>query len=434
MSELSEKELLLLSNYLYMDSSVTKGTIAEALAVYKNTAGEFDVERLRSSNIGGKMSAEDAVELFTEMESASDYFRNLEAVQTIDEGGIRGVCFAESGGQDATVVFRGTGEKYHSWADNVYGEYLSGTDMQRLAADFVRDQCCVYEDITVSGHSKGGNLAQYVTVVCPDKVDRCVSYDAQGFGASFLSENEELIQAATPKISSISAYNDFVNILLTPIAGRRIFVENEGKGAYAHSSYCMLKSGQFDENGDFVSITQQSAAMQVLERAASFFVEQMERLPGRGNAVVGNFLASILAAVISSDQSEEYERDQILMAATFLGCYTSGASYFFGNLKQEPIKLFSKSVYLSVNNMKNACLKLRESSEQIRRAAVKIENIKNRRDYHLAANFYTDAIMAKIIEKLYRNQKNTVILSLALEEIIDLYEQKETRIIESMYA
>ena len=434
MSELSQKELLLLSNYLYMDSSVTQGTIAEALAVYKNGAGDFDVERVRSSNIGGGMSAEDAVELFAQMDGSSDYFRNLEVVQTIDEGGIRGVCFAERGGQDATVVFRGTGGKYHSWADNVYGEYLSGTNMQRLAADFVRDQCCAYENITLSGHSKGGNLAQYVTVVCPDKVDRCVSYDGQGFGASFLKENEKLIQEAAPKISSISAHNDFVNVLLTSIAGRRIFVENEGKGVYAHSSYSMLKSGRFDENGDFVSITRQSAATQVLERATSFFVEQMEKLPGRGNEVVSNFLAAILAAVISSDQSDEYEQDQILTAAAFLGYYTSGASLFFGNLTHEPIRLFSKSAYLSVNNMKNACLQLRESSERIRSAADKLEDVKNRREDHLALNFFTDAILTKIIGKLYKNQKNTVMMSLALEEIIDLYERKETRIVESIYA
>lgn len=45
------------------------------------------------------------------------------------------------------------------------------------AADVVLES---YDSITVTGHSKGGNKAQYVTVLS-DKVDRCISMDGQGF-------------------------------------------------------------------------------------------------------------------------------------------------------------------------------------------------------------------------------------------------------------
>ncbi len=433
MGEMSEKELLLLSNYLYMDSSVKQGTIKELLAFYKNENGDFDINQVQNAGIGGGMNAEDAVELFTEMDRSSDSFKNLEVVRVIDEGGIRGVCFAENGGRNATVVFRGTGGEYHAWADNVHGEYLADTDMQRLAADFIRDQCGVYENITVSGHSKGGNLAQYVTVVCPEKVDRCVSYDGQGFGGRFIEENGEEIRAAALKITSISAYNDFVNILLRPIAGRRIFVENEGRGVNAHSSYWLLTSARFDENGNFSSITRQSAAIQVLERATAFLVERMEKLPGRGDAVISNLLAAIVAAVMSGDQSEEYEQSQISQAAAFLSYYVSAAPHLFGNFTQEPIKLFSQSTYVSMPTIKNASLILRESSERIRCAAVRIEEIKGKWGYSLTANFYADAVMTNIIEKLYKNQKNNVVMSLTLEDIIALYEQKEIQLTESMH-
>lgn len=433
MSELSEKELLLLSNYLYMDSSVTQGTIAEVLASYKNAAGDFDPERMGYAGIGGGMNAAEAVELFGEMERASDFFQNLEVVRVIDEGGIRGVCFAESGGRDATVVFRGTGGEYHSWADNVYGGYLSDTDMQRLAADFVRDHCGVYGNITVSGHSKGGNLAQYVTVVCPEKVDRCVSYDGQGFGASFLEKNGELVRAAAPKITSISASNDFVNILLTPVAGRRIFVENKGRGVNAHSSYWLLKSSRFDENGGFLSITRQSAAMQALERSVSFLVERMEKLPGNGDAVFSNLIAAIIAAVMSGDQSEEYERAQIGRAIVSGNVYMAGMLHFFGNRVHAPVKLFSQSVYFAAPNMKNACFMLKESSERISRSAGKLEDARSRSSHHLAANFYADGAMTKIINRLFENKKKIAAMHLALEEIIALYEQKEARLVESIH-
>lgn len=429
MSELSEKELLLLSNYLYMDNSVTQGTIAEVLDFYKNAAGYFEPERVQYEGIGGGMDVIEATELLEEMERAPDTFKNLEIVRVIDEGGIRGICFAERGGSDATVVFRGTGGEYHSWADNVYGKYMSETDMQRLAADFVRDQCGVYDDITVAGHSKGGNLAQYVTVVCPKKVDRCISYDGQGFGSSFFEKNEELVHLAAPKITSISACNDFVNILLTPIAGQRIFIENKGKGIYAHSSYWLLKSGEFDENGNFLNITHQSASMQGLERLASFLVERMERLPGSGDEVVSNLLAAIVAAVMSSDQSEKYEKAQFGRAMISGNIYLTEMLFHIGNHRHVPVKLNSQNVYLVAPKVKSAGFILKESTERIGYIAVKLEEVRAKRSYQLTGNYYTDGVLAKIINRLYESRKKTVVMHLVLEEIITLYEQKEIRLV-----
>ena len=40
-------------------------------------------------------------------------------------------------------------------------------------------------NITVTGHFKGGNKAQYVTIVT-DRIGRCVSFDGQGFSKEFL--------------------------------------------------------------------------------------------------------------------------------------------------------------------------------------------------------------------------------------------------------
>lgn len=431
MSELSEKELLLLSNYVYMDSAVTHGTIGETLELFKDAEGKFDIEKIQGAGVGGGMSREEAAELFAEMDAASAEFKNLEAVRLVDDGGIRAVCYAHAGGSsEATVIFRGTGGEYHAWTDNVYGEYCSDTEMQKYAAEFIQSNCGVYEDITVSGHSKGGNLAQYVTVACPEKVDRCVSYDGQGFGAEFFETNGEAAKAAAEKITSISAHNDFVNILLTPIAGKRIFVENEGTGVYAHSSFYLLKGNQFDEKGAFMRTTHQSVPMQAIERATAFLVEQIDELPADGNILVSNLLAAIVASIMSSDQSETFEQAEMSRAAGALCGYGAAVLKLFGAPAHESVNLRESHVYLAFPNLKNACQMLQESASSIGNTAGKAEDVKGRLDNCLAARIYTDRAMEKIIDRLLNNQKKTALMGQLLEEILFLYEQKDRKIAE----
>lgn len=430
MSELSEKELLLLSNYVYMDSAVTQGTIGETLELFKNAEGSFDIEKIQGAGVGGGMSANEAAVLFAEMDSASAEFKDLEAVRIVNDGGIRAVCYAQADSSEAAVIFRGTGGEYHAWTDNVYGEYCSDTEMQKYAAEFIQSNCGVYENITVSGHSKGGNLAQYVTVACPEKIDRCVSYDGQGFGAEFFEENGEAAKAAAEKITSISAHNDFVNILLTPIAGRRVFVENEGTGVNAHSSFFLLTSNQFDENGAFTSMTHQSVPMQALERATAFLVEQIDELPTDGNMLVSNLLAAIVASIMSSDQSETYEHAEMSRAAGALSGYGAAVLKLFGEPAYESVNLRESHVYLALPNLKNVCRGFQESAAHIRNTAGKVEDVKRRLDNCLAIKIYTDRAMEKIVERLLINQKKAVLMGQLLEEILFLYEQKDRKIAE----
>ena len=47
-------------------------------------------------------------------------------------------------------------------------------------------ECANYTDITVTGHSKGGNMSQYATVMCSGQVSKCISFDGQGFNKDFI--------------------------------------------------------------------------------------------------------------------------------------------------------------------------------------------------------------------------------------------------------
>ena len=75
-----------------------------------------------------------------------------------------------------------------------------------------------YDSITVTGHSKGGNKAQYVTVLS-DKVDRCISMDGQGFFQEFLNQYYVEIEKKGGCIKNYFLDGDFVSILLFPVPG-----------------------------------------------------------------------------------------------------------------------------------------------------------------------------------------------------------------------
>ncbi|GIP52982.1 Mbeg1-like protein [Paenibacillus vini] len=137
------------------------------------------------------------------------------------EAGARMATFVDPVSETATVVFRGTSGDYE-WHDNGTGGYLSDTEMQKQALAYV--ESLPYDRLTVTGHSKGGNKAQYVGILS-DKVKKVVSLDGQGFSREFMNKYRERIEANRYKITSISAGNDLVNSLLIPVAGTIKFIQ-----------------------------------------------------------------------------------------------------------------------------------------------------------------------------------------------------------------
>lgn len=162
---------------------------------------------------------------------------------TLSKSGSTACAFTNPNGQ-VFVVFRGTGGG--EWIDN--GEGLSGipeentyitytqngdvksretvqndyaTDQQVEALNWFRyiaAQNGWNEDtgITLAGHSKGGNKAQFVAIHS-DLPDACFSFDGQGFSPEALAALKKQYPAEFParrrNIRSFSADNDYVNVL-----------------------------------------------------------------------------------------------------------------------------------------------------------------------------------------------------------------------------
>lgn len=232
---LSESELLFLDTLIYCSVTETENiSVGEIIDGFAN--GTYSAEQYAME---GAMEPEQFMEVI-ESVASHDTLRSYEIVQATGEDGIRAACFRNAQSGDTVVAYRGTGGTYDAWADNVEGGNTVETEMQKAAARFIRNDCGAYQDITVTGHSKGGNLSQYVTVTCGDQIDACVSFDGQGFSPEFMDAYAKEIHANAGKIKSICGDSDYVNILLFSIAARTVYlpVDTEGNGIVkAHRSY-----------------------------------------------------------------------------------------------------------------------------------------------------------------------------------------------------
>jgi len=129
--------------------------------------------------------------------------------------------FTNSAG-NVTVAFRGTQDG--EWLDNAIAYAGSDSKQQAEALRYFNEVIESYgadyfdgHSLTVTGHSKGGNKAQYVTLVSEhgEKIDRCYSFDGQGFSpeAIYSMKLRPNYLSQLEKMYSICGENDYVNVL-----------------------------------------------------------------------------------------------------------------------------------------------------------------------------------------------------------------------------
>lgn len=75
-----------------------------------------------------------------------------------------------------------------------------------------------YDNVYVTGHSKGGNETTLVTMVYSDVIDRCISGDGQGFSPEFVEYMKKTLgpeefAKIQDKMYGFHANNDYVNVL-----------------------------------------------------------------------------------------------------------------------------------------------------------------------------------------------------------------------------
>lgn len=137
--------------------------------------------------------------------------------------GTAACSFSSSDGNCIYIVYRGTGDG--EWPDNGRGMTSISTTQQERALSYFetvveRENIDQTGRLIVTGHSKGGNKAQYVTMSTKyhHLLDACYNVDGQGFSEEAISAwkgkwGEEGFQSRRGKITGIYGENDYVNVL-----------------------------------------------------------------------------------------------------------------------------------------------------------------------------------------------------------------------------
>ena len=132
-------------------------------------------------------------------------------------------CTFSSSEKEVYVVYRGTGDG--EWPDNGLGMTREKTLQQERALTYFetvvqKEDYQEKDRIIVTGHSKGGNKAQYVTMTTKydSVVSACYNIDGQGFSEKAIarwkrSYSDQEYEARRSKITGIYGENDYIHVL-----------------------------------------------------------------------------------------------------------------------------------------------------------------------------------------------------------------------------
>lgn len=151
---------------------------------------------------------------------------------------------------NACVAFRGTDSTITGWRENFDMLYNDTVPAQLLSARYLnRVAGKIKGNITVVGHSKGGNLAIYASVMCSpktkEKIAEIQSFDSPGFAESFVSSQKYIDTES--KIIKFVPEQSMIGMLLNDTDTYRI-VKSEGEGFHQHDPFLWIV-----EDNDFVT-------------------------------------------------------------------------------------------------------------------------------------------------------------------------------------
>lgn len=230
---LTEEQMLMLNNLIYLkDFSNSKnqnrsiGQILDDISDKMNSKGGYKFNNPPS---------DDEWKQIVQIARNDEELSGMYVCRTMDNknSGGRAMCVTSSPsadgehypeGTESYVVFAGTGK--NEWRDDAVAATETDSPYQEEAYEFVENLPEDLQDITVSGHSKGGNKAMYVTVRS-DRVKECYAYDGEGFSQEFVDKYKEEIEKKRVNIHLRCHYRDYVNLLLISIAGDIKYYVNE---------------------------------------------------------------------------------------------------------------------------------------------------------------------------------------------------------------
>ncbi|WP_160686759.1 Mbeg1-like protein [Clostridium sp. C2-6-12] len=306
MSELTHEELILLDNLIYLQLDAVENEELMKIVERLIISGKF--EEMDVCSI--KMSAEEWKKILLQISSKPRLMElRITHIDNKYTRSMRAACFVDKQ-NNATVVFRGTVTE-GEWKDNGQGAYEHDTKEQIEALDYINN--LEFKDVIVTGHSKGGNKAQYVTILS-DKVSKCISINGQGFSNEFITKYINEINKNKSKIICINSKYDYVYCLFNQIGGEFHYIETDFKINpldYHRANVLLDKSGKLNKE------TNQAIIQQEINR---FSISFISFLPKDIQSLIINAAINSIELVLCNGQ----DKDRILKAAReflIMSCY-----------------------------------------------------------------------------------------------------------------
>lgn len=137
------------------------------------------------------------------------------------------------------IAFRGTDETLIGWKENLNLSFMDATPSQKRAVAYIEEIAThAKKEITIGGHSKGGNLAMYGYVHSKDKIRKRIKkvYNNDGPGLKVKKESKIEIKEIEKKITTFIPKSSLIGGLFENESEIKI-VESSSIGILEHDLY-----------------------------------------------------------------------------------------------------------------------------------------------------------------------------------------------------
>ena len=329
---LSDSDLLMLQNLTYISEDTAKLVKGLRDIRYYHTLKDyldvFDETALLTLEAGGDTIVNHDNSSGSELAAMLRYMKSSKSIGELSltdflvnkNNHVIALCFFNhSEPAHGIVVFFGTIDE-DEWKDNALGLYQADTEAQKEALTFIEK--LPYDTLTVVGHSKGGNKAQYVTILSP-KVQKGVSFNGQGFSEEFLQKYSNEIQKNAYKITNYNLSTDYVHPLLFTLPGVTTYYVRGGadvKNLIQHHSANSFFEYYKDSNrytqvvctkdgNAYFPFTEESALVRGIHNYTDFLQNNATESDKR---LLGNYIGDLLYIETKDTDDEESQRKKLI--------------------------------------------------------------------------------------------------------------------------
>lgn len=311
---LTTEQSLLLTNLIYMEPGDVNSPLQRADSFEGQTIADWinsiDVSRLEDGkSYGSYMTGKDWKNIIQAVKEDDTLMQmsiaDTHTDTTGDGGGGRSAVFISEETGDAVVTFKGT-ESSREWADNFEGGNVTDTAHQQNALEWYQD---VYDEygldqyeVTVTGHSKGGNKAKYITIL-DDTVDHCVSFDGQGFSDKFMEKYADEIAVRQDKVENHNVDYDYVNFLLNDV-GESTYYEGQdyGEGGFLEN-HCPNTFLNFEDDGSYSLTVNPDGQSEEIQALDEFLNSLLRSMPDEDRSDLLEMVNAIMNEAFAFDEN-----------------------------------------------------------------------------------------------------------------------------------